>query len=86
MRLDGITASVDVNLSKRGESERQGSLACYSPWGHKELDMTWRLNNNNDFSEGQEIGMDLLYVRLSGMRTQSWKVCRWFLSVSPLSR
>ena len=22
----------------------QGSLACYSPWGHKELDMTERLN------------------------------------------
>ena len=23
-----------------GDSEGQGSLACYSPWGHKELDMT----------------------------------------------
>ena len=23
-----------------GESERQGSLACCSPWGHKESDMT----------------------------------------------
>ena len=22
-----------------GDGERQGSLACYSPWGHKELDM-----------------------------------------------
>ena len=21
----------------QGDSERQGSLACYSPWGHKEL-------------------------------------------------
>ena len=27
--------------------EWQGSLACYSPLGHKELDMTWRLNKNN---------------------------------------
>ena len=25
----------------------QGSLACYSPWGHKESDMTEWLNNNN---------------------------------------
>ena len=25
---------------------RQGSLACYSPWGCKELDTTERLNNN----------------------------------------
>ena len=22
------------------DSEGQGSLMCYSPWGHKELDMT----------------------------------------------
>ena len=26
-----------------GEGERQGSLACCSPWGHKESDMTERL-------------------------------------------
>ena len=30
----------------QGDSEGQGSLACCSPWGHKELDMTERLNNN----------------------------------------
>ena len=30
--------------------------------------------------------MDLPYVRLSGMKIQSWKARRWFLSVSPLSR
>ena len=23
-----------------GDSEEQGTLECYSPWGHKELDMT----------------------------------------------
>ena len=28
-----------------GVSEGQGSLACCSPWGRKELDMTERLNN-----------------------------------------
>ena len=26
-------------------SKRQGSLACWSPLGHKELDTTWSLNN-----------------------------------------
>ena len=31
----------------RGDSQGQCSLACCSPWGHKELDMTERLNNNN---------------------------------------
>ena len=30
-----------------GESHRQRILAGYSPWGHKESDMTERLNNNS---------------------------------------
>ena len=30
-----------------GDSEGQGALECFSPWGHKELDMTEHLNNNN---------------------------------------
>ena len=27
-----------------GDGERQGSLASYCPWGHKELNVTERLN------------------------------------------
>ena len=30
-----------------GDGEGQGSLACCSPWGRQELDMTEQLNNNN---------------------------------------
>ena len=30
-----------------GDSEGQGSLACCSPWGHKESDTTERLNYRN---------------------------------------
>ena len=31
--------SVDVESEQTpGDSEGQGSLACYSPWGHKESD------------------------------------------------
>ena len=30
-----------------GDGEGQGSLACCSPWGQEESDMTWQLNNNN---------------------------------------
>ena len=30
-----------------GVGEGQESLACCSLWGHKELDMTERLNKNN---------------------------------------
>ena len=29
-----------------GDGERQQSLDCCSPWGHKESDTTERLNNN----------------------------------------
>ena len=43
--LDGITDSVDVSLSKLWELVmKQGGLACCSPWGFKELDMTEQLN------------------------------------------
>ena len=31
-----------------GDSEGQGSLACCSPWVHKELDTTEQLNNNKN--------------------------------------
>ena len=30
-----------------GDSEGQGSLACCSPWGHKESDMAQQLSNKN---------------------------------------
>ena len=32
-----------------GNSEGQGSLAFCSPRGHKESNMTWQLNSNNNF-------------------------------------
>ena len=38
--LDGITDSMDMNLSKLRDGEGQGSLACCSPWGHKEFHTT----------------------------------------------
>ena len=40
--LDGITDSMDISLGKLGDG--QGSLACCSPWGQKELDTTEQLN------------------------------------------
>ena len=39
-----------ARLSCHSPSSRgQGSLVCCSPWGHKELDMTERLNNNASY-------------------------------------
>ena len=47
--LDTITDSMDVNLGKLGErmDERWGRLEVCSPWGRRELDTTWQLNNSN---------------------------------------
>ena len=43
--LDGITDLMDMSLSQLWELVMyQGGLACCSPWGRKELDMTELLN------------------------------------------
>ena len=44
--LDGVTDSMDMSSSKLQKlvGDGQGSLACCSPWGHKESDTTERLN------------------------------------------
>ena len=41
--LDGISDSVDMSETP-GVGDGQGGLVCCSPWGHKESDMTERLN------------------------------------------
>ena len=41
--LDGITDSIEFEEAL-GVDNGQGSLACYSPWGYKESDMTEHLN------------------------------------------
>ena len=46
--LDGITDSMGHEFEQApGDSERQGSLACCNPWGHKELDMAYWLKDSN---------------------------------------
>ena len=43
-RLDGITNSMGMSLSKLQEMVKDGSLACCHEWGRKELDTTEQLN------------------------------------------
>ena len=39
--LEGIIDTMDMKFEQApGDSEGQGSLASYIPWGHKESDMT----------------------------------------------
>jgi len=42
--LEGITDSMDVNLSELRELVMEGGLVCCDSWGCKELDMTERVN------------------------------------------
>ena len=43
---DGVTDLMDMSLSKLQEMVRdRGGLACCSPWGCRESDMTEELNN-----------------------------------------
>ena len=56
--LDGITDSMDMSL---GDGERQGSVVCYIPWGHKESGTTEKLKNNNNSC----IKFSLLLILLS---------------------
>ena len=43
--LDSIISSMNLSLNKLQETVKDRSLACCSPWGHKELDTTEQLNN-----------------------------------------
>ena len=49
--LGGITDSKDMSLSKLQELVMDREAIC-SPWGHKESDMTGRLNNRTSFVPG----------------------------------
>ena len=42
--LDGIINAMDMSLIGSGGCDGQGSLACCSPWGRKESDITEWLN------------------------------------------
>ena len=48
-RLNGHEFEQTPDREVRAGSDEQGSLACCSPWGCKEWDMTEWLNNNNKF-------------------------------------
>ena len=55
--LDGITDSMDMSLSKLWELVKdRESLACCSPWGRKELDMTATEQQNTLFK------LDLIFL------------------------
>ena len=58
-RLDGITDSMNMSLSKLGIGDGQGMAYC-SPWSHKESDTAERLN----WTELSEVKVTQLHLTL----------------------
>ena len=58
-------------LQTLGDRKGQGGPACCSPWGHKELDTTWCLNNSTNaaFGEGEVMAFHWGYCILTGKRS-----------------
>ena len=57
-----------------GDGEGQGSLACCSPWGHKQLDMTEQLYNRAEHRECSLILIRLYNLQPFGHQGEiSWK-------------
>ena len=55
------------------DSEGQGSLMCCSPWDHKGLDMTERLNNNRNHTLCPELGKCPKHVSWTDLaHCQAW--------------
>ena len=79
--LDGITDAIDGRESEwtPGVGDGQGALACWDSWGHKESDMTERLNWTELTVWGLWIGM----LEGSYIRAQAWTAPRPFLPCPP---
>ena len=73
--LDGITDSMDTFEQALGVGNEQGSLACCSPWGHRESDMTERLNST-ELTELETVNILLksydYQKQLSVFKCQKW--------------
>ena len=54
-----------------GDRERQGSLACCSPWGHKKLDMTKQWNSNTEGSKSER------KKQISSINVYIWNLEKW---------
>ena len=78
--LDGITDSIDEFEQGLWVGNGQGSLACYSPWDCKELDMTEWLNWTVVLSGfflviPRHVLQFVAQVKLLGITNSIW--CQW---------
>ena len=64
-----------------GESHGQRKLAGYGPWGPKESDMTWRLNNNRKLKTTHKY-----YLTVVDPRSPKWAKMKVAASLNPFWR
>ena len=86
--LDGITDSMHKLGQTLGDDDGQGSLVCWSPWGRKELDMTWRLNSKYNksysisYSWTTTMHMNLVWQSISMIwKRQAIQLSSYFLKL-----
>ena len=60
----------------RGDGEGQGTLACCSPWGYKELDtrLSTRLRDWTT-AGGKDLGETRIVISETSLVTQWWRIC-----------
>ena len=74
-----------------GDGEGQGSLACCSPWGHRESDTTEQLKNNHHpwtvairpLIKSSQVGDTQFWGREPAMSSFVWKAIELIFSISP---
>ena len=59
-----------------GDGEGQGGLACCSPWGGKESDMTRQLNSNDNNSDTENPGQGRLEGVPEATKQSGWQMGR----------
>jgi len=64
-----------MNLGKLGDGEERRGLVCYNPWGHRELDMTRRLNSNNINKSIIMLMISVIIMNIHGTLTKSQDLC-----------
>ena len=60
-----------------GVGDRQGGLACFSPWGCKELDMTEWLNWTELMGTADSLEKSLMLGKIEGRRRRRHQRMRW---------
>ena len=67
-----------------GVGDKQGSLACCSPWGHKELDMTQWLNWTELMQRADSLEKTLMLEMIEGRRRRGQQRIRCFDGITHL--